>query len=293
MNNGLHAAELEKDAKREQRMFLGLTLPALVLVGGIVALPVGWLFALSFTGNDGGFSLEHYQRLWESKSYARIFRTTFEVSFITTGLCAVFGYPLAYCLSQASRKTANLLMLCVLLPFWTSILVRTYAWLALLQRRGLVNQWGTELGLWEEPIKLVHNLGGTLIGMVHIMLPLMVLPLYAAMKSIPVDYARAAANLGASPTRAFVSVFLPLSAPGLLAGTIIVFVLCLGFFITPALLGGGRVIMVANRIHTDIELFYNWGAAGALGAVLLVLTLAVLFASSKILGAGGWPGAAK
>ena len=288
---GLYAQELRRDAAREKLALVALTFPALALVAGIVLVPVGWLFALSFTGDGGGFSLEHYSRLVESRSYARVFRTTFAVSALTTLVCAAAGYPLAYMLSQAKSKTANWLMIAVLLPFWTSLLVRTYAWLVLLQRRGLVNRWGEELGLWDEPLQLVHNLGGTLIGMSHIMLPLMVLPLYAGMKSIHPDYARAAAGLGAGPARAFAGVFFPLSLPGLSAGAVIVFVLSLGFFVTPALLGGGRVIMAANRMQTDIELFFNWGAAGALGAVLLALTLAALYAASKALKNDAWFGA--
>jgi putative spermidine/putrescine transport system permease protein/spermidine/putrescine transport system permease protein len=160
--------------------------------------------------------------------------------------------------------------------------VRTYAWLVLLQRKGLVNTWGIELGLWDEPLALVHNLSGTLIGMVHIMLPFLVLPVYGSMRAIDRDYVKAAANLGATPTQAFWQVFAPLSLPGLVAGSLIVFVLCLGFFVTPAVLGGGRVVMVSMQIASNIELFYNWGAASALGVVLLVLTFAILWASSKI-----------
>lgn len=286
-----NAGALSRAAKNEQWALLGLALPAFALVFFVMLLPALWLFGLSFTGDDGQLSLEHYRRMAESKSYARIFRTTFEVSVLTTLICALLGYPLAYLFSQLPRKTANLLMISVLLPFWTSLLVRTYAWLVLLQRRGLINDWGTSLGFWDEPLKLVHNLGGTLIGMVHIMLPLMILPLYGGMRSIGADYARAAANLGAGPVRVFTTVFLPLSLPGLLAGAIIVFVLCLGFFVTPSLLGGGRVIMVSMRIQTDIELFFNWGAASALGVVLLILTLLVFYLSARFLNIKQWMGA--
>ena len=160
--------------------------------------------------------------------------------------------------------------------------VRTYAWLVLLQRQGLINGWGMKLGLWGQPLTLVHNLGGTLIGMVHIMLPFLILPLYGSMRAIDRDYLKAAANLGAGPTQAFWRVFLPLSLPGLFAGGLIVFILCLGFYVTPAVLGGGKVIMVANRIANDIEIFFNWGAASALGVVLLVLTLIILWAASRL-----------
>ena len=278
--------ELRRAEMRERFALFSLALPALLLIGLMLLAPTLWLFGLSFTNDNGDWTLEHYRRLAESKSYARIFRTTFEVSGLTTLFCALLGYPLAYLLSQAPQRTANLLMIAVLLPFWTSILVRTYAWLVLLQRKGLINEWAAEIGLWEEPLKLVHNLGGTLLGMTHIMLPLMVLPLYAAMKSIDRDYARAAANLGAGPARAFATVFFPLSLPGLLAGAVVVFVLCLGFFVTPAILGGGRVIMAAMRIQTDIELFFNWGAAAALGVILMALTIAVLWIAARILRTG-------
>jgi putative spermidine/putrescine transport system permease protein/spermidine/putrescine transport system permease protein len=276
-------AELKRDASRERLVLFGLCSPALLLVLVIMVLPVGWLFWLSFLGDDGSFTLEHYQRMVESKSYARIFRNTFEVSLLTTGICILAGYPLAYFLSQLPRRMANLCLITVLLPFWTSLLVRTYAWLVLLQRKGLINEWAMDIGLWDEPVKLVHNMTGTLIGMVHIMLPFLILPVYGSMRAINRDYLKAAANLGASPTQAFWQVFLPLSLPGLFAGALIVFVLCLGFFVTPAVLGGGKVVMVSMRIATNIEFFFNWGAASALGVVLLLMTLAILGAATKLL----------
>lgn len=281
-NAAPNALPLRRDAWRERAGLLGLALPALVLVTVIMLLPVGWLFYLSVLSDAGTFSLEHYRRMWEQPSYARTFWTTFQVSFLTTGICVLLGYPLAYFLSELPRRTANLCMIAVLLPLWTSLLVRTYAWLVLLQRRGLINGWGMELGLWDEPLALVHNLTGTLIGTVHVMLPFMVLPLYAAMRSIDRDYLKAAANLGATPARAFWQVFFPLSLPGLTTGCLIVFILCLGFYVTPAVLGGGKVIMVSSRIANDIEIFFNWGAASALGVVLLVLTVLLIAVASKV-----------
>ena len=279
-----HAAQLRGDAVRERWSLFSLSFPALLLVIAVLVVPVGWLFYLSFLSDAGAFSLEHYRRLATQASYARIFRTTFQVSLITTSICILMGYPLAYLLAQLPRRIAAICMIAVLLPFWTSVLVRTYAWLVLLQRQGLVNDWGVGLGLWSEPLPLVHNLSGTLIGMTHIMLPYMVLPLYGSMRAIDGDYVKAAANLGASPMRAFRSVYLPLSMPGLAAGATIVFILCLGFYITPALLGGGRVILVSMRIATDIEMFFNWGAASALGVVLLILTVALLWLASRLVG---------
>jgi len=277
----MNATGLRRDEHMERLKLFGLSSPALMLVMVILVIPVGWLFYVSFIGADGSFSLENYERMITRKSYGRIFWTTFEVSLLTTGICILIGYPLAYFMSQLPPRLANLCLIAVLLPFWTSLLVRTYAWLVLLQKNGLVNNWAISLGLWDEPIKIVHNLNGTLIGMVHIMLPFLILPAYGAMRAIDRDYIKAAANLGASPRRAFWTVFFPLSTPGLFAGALMVFVLCLGFFVTPAVLGGGKVIMVSMKIVSNIELFVNWGAASALGVVLLVLTAGVLWIASR------------
>jgi len=277
-----NARGLRRDERVERLALMSLGGPAVLLALVTMVLPVAWLFGLSFLADDGSLSLMHYRRMLEQPSYARIFVATFKVSFITTAVCIVLGYPLAYVLAQLPRRVANLLLIAVMLPFWTSLLVRTYAWLVLLQRQGLVNTWGMALGLWDEPLVLVNNLFGTLVGMVHIMLPFLVLPVYGAMRAIDRDYLKAAANLGASPTVAFWRVFFPLSLPGLLAGSLIVFIICLGFYVTPAVLGGGKVIMVSNQIASDIELFFNWGAASSLGVVLLVLTLVFLWIASRL-----------
>jgi putative spermidine/putrescine transport system permease protein/spermidine/putrescine transport system permease protein len=274
---------LRRDERLERLKLFGLGSPAMLLILVILVIPVGWLFYVSFIGADGTFSLENYERMLKRKSYARIFQTTFEISFLTTGLCILIGYPLAYFISGLPTRIANLCLITVLLPFWTSLLVRTYAWLVLLQKRGLVNDWGISLGLWDEPIKMVHNMTGTLIGMLHIMLPFLILPVYGAMRAIDRDLMKAAANLGASPKRAFWTVFFPLTLPGLFAGSLMVFILCLGFFVTPAVLGGGKVIMVSMQIVSNIELFVNWGAASALGVVLLVSTMVILWVASRFL----------
>ena len=274
--------ELRRLAAREGYTFFGLTLPYLVMVMALIAIPVGWLFYLSFIGRDGTLSLENYERMWKSKAYIKIFITTFKISILTTIICAAIGYPLSYFMSQLSRKWANICMVAVLIPFWTSLLVRTYAWLVLLQKKGLVNNILIDAGIIAEPLKFVHNTTGTLIGMVHIMLPFLILPLYANMRAIDKDCMKAASSLGATPSRAFWTVFLPLSLPGLLAGLRIVFVLCLGFYVTPAILGGGKVIMAAMKISSNIELYFSWGAASALGVVLLVVTGIILFIASKL-----------
>ncbi len=282
MKSGENAAELKAQARSETLQLGSLTLPGLLIVGAIVLAPITWLFWLSFR-NANGFTLEHYERLLHP-SYMLTLQTTFELSFLVTGLCIVLGYPMAYLMTQVRERMAALLMLFVLFPVWTSLLVRCYAWLVLLQRRGVVNNWLLDVGLVESPLRLMHNFTGSAIGMVHIMLPFMILPLYASMRSISRDYMKAAANLGASPVKAFWQVFVPLSLPGLAAGIIIVFVLCLGFYVTPALLGGGRVMMWSMQIERNVTYYSDWGAASALGVVLLVMTIAVLWLVGRVIG---------
>ncbi len=264
-------------------MLLGLAAPSILIIIAVIMIPLGWLFYLSLIGKGGEFSLVNYQKMIEYKSYARVYLTTFEVSFLTTLVCILIGYPLAYFLAQLPQRMAGIFMLTVLLPFWTSLLVRTYAWLVLLQKKGLLNEFAIQIGLWETPVKLVHNMTGTLIGMAHIMLPFLVLPLYGAMRRIEPDLMRAAANLGAKPVQVFWKVFFPMSLPGMVAGSLIVFVLCLGFYVTPAVLGGGRVVMVATQITAILENQFNWGAASALGVVLLIATLIILYLAGRLL----------
>lgn len=278
----LNQDALSKQGKSEKWMLLSLAAPITLIIFVIIVIPVGWLFYLSFVGSDGQFSFEHYEKMYQYKSYARVFITTFQVSLLTTLICILIGYPLAYFLSILPLRVAGIFMLAVLLPFWTSLLVRTYAWLVLLQKNGIMNDFAISAGLWDSPIKLVHNMTGTLIGMVHIMLPFLVLPLYGSMRKIDRDLMHAAANLGASPMVAFWRVYFPLSLSGMVAGSLIVFVLCLGFYVTPAVLGGGKVVMVATQITAILEHQFNWGAASALGVVLLLATLLVLYIASRL-----------
>lgn len=279
-----NADALAAQARRETWRIFSLSLPGLLLIGVILFLPIGWLFGLSFIERGAGLSLLHYERLLHP-SYLKTFQTTFELSFLVTFVCVLLGYPYAYLMINVSNGLRSLLLTAVLFPFWTSLLVRTYAWLVLLQRRGVINSWLIDAGLIDEPLRLVHNFTGTAIGMIHIMLPFMVLPLYATMKSIDKDLLRAASNLGASPIRAFWQVFVPLSVPGLFAGLVLVFVLCLGFYVTPAVLGGGRVMMWSMQIERSVAVYADWGAASALGVVLLVVTLAILWLATRLFGA--------
>ena len=280
----LNVAALRRSTRNEQFRLLALCAPALLLIGFVVLGPIGWLSSLSFVGPDGP-TLLHYERLIHP-SYKLTLITTFQLAFLVTAICLVLGFPVAYLAAQMPSRGASLVMLCVLFPFWTSLLVRTYAWLVILQRRGLVNTWLQGLGLIDEPLRLVYNFGGTVVGMTHIMLPFMVLPLYAAMKAIDPGYMRAAANLGASPIRAFWQIFVPLSRPGVVAGLVVVFVLSLGFYVTPALLGGGRVMTWSMQIERSMAVYSDWGAASALGVVLLVITVGVLWLVSRLVSFG-------
>ena len=276
-----NAAGLRADEARERYSLLGLSGPALFLVSLLVFIPVGWLFWLSLI--DGGeLSLAHYRRIADATHF-RIFYVTFEISILVTVLALLLGYPLAYLMSQLPPRWAGLCMIFVLIPFWTSLLVRTYAWLVLLQRRGLINQTLQDWGLIDAPLRLVHNYTGTVIGMLHIMLPFMILPLYAALRSVDANYMRAASNLGATPVRAFWTVFFPLSLPGVIAGSLLVFILSLGFYVTPALLGGGRVMMVSMKIQQNAGLYFDWGAASALGVVLLAITFVIFWVLGRFM----------
>ena len=279
-----NAAELAARGRAEKLRIFALSLPGILIIGVIIFVPVAWLFALSFMEMGGGLSLAHYERLMHP-AYYLTFQTTFEISFLVTLICVALGYPYAYVMTQATGIWRSILLVAVLFPFWTSLLVRTYAWLVLLQRRGLINNWLVGSGIVDEPVRLVHNFTGTAIGMVHIMMPFMVLPLYASMRSIDRNLLLAASNLGASPAKAFWQVFVPLTLPGLFAGVVLVFVLCLGFYVTPAVLGGGRVMMWSMQIERSIAVYADWGAASALGVILLVVTLAILGVMTRVFGA--------
>jgi putative spermidine/putrescine transport system permease protein len=267
--------------RREHGLLLALASPALLVIVALVLLPVGWLMWQSVYHD--GFTIENYRRIFSEDIYWRSFLLTFRISLFVTLLALLLGYPVAYAAASAPKGWSILILSLVILPFWTSVLVRAYAWLALLQRTGVVNQLLQYFGLAEEPLALVHNTTGTVIATVHILLPFMVLPLYATMQKIPNDLIQAGASLGGSPSHTFWRIFLPLSLPGVLAGTTLVFVLCLGFYITPELLGGGRTIMVSMLVSRNVELYDQWGAASAVAVVLLAGVFAIFLVVSRFI----------
>jgi putative spermidine/putrescine transport system permease protein len=247
---------------------LALVSPALLVMLLLIVVPVGWLAWQSIY--QDGFTLENYRRILTEDIYWRSFALTFEISVAVTVLTLLLGYPLAYAANAVPKGWSVVILALVVLPFWTSVLVRSYAWLVLLQRTGVINQVLRDLGLIDTPLALVHNTFGTVVATTHILLPFMVLPLYAAMQKIPPELIQAGASLGGGPWHSFRRIFLPLSLPGVLAGTTLVFVLCLGFYITPELLGGGRTIMVSMLVSRNVELYNQWGPASAVGVVLLL-----------------------
>ena len=222
----------------------------------------------------------------EGAIYRDVLLRTFWVSASVTVICLLLGYPLAYLIATSGPRISGLLLLLVLLPFWTSLLVRTTAWVVVLQSQGVINS----LLAWmhiidaDAPLQLIYNRIGVLIAMTHILLPFMLLPIYSVMKGISPVYLRAAASLGARPSRAFLRVYLPLSLPGVSAGALLVFILALGYYITPALVGGPRDQMVSYFIAYFASNVINWGMAAGLSAMLLILVLILYFVYNRLVG---------
>ena len=218
--------------------------------------------------------------------YIKLFWRTLWMSMLITILTVILGYPVSYLLASLPVKTANMLMIMVLLPFWTSLLVRTTSWIAMLQSQGILNDLLVWIGVIgdEERIQLIYNAIGTVIAMTHILLPFMILPLYSVMKTVPPSYMRAARSLGATPWTAFWQVYLPQTVPGISAGGILVFILAIGYYITPALVGGQSGQFIGNLIAYHMQGSLNWGLAAALGVMLLLLVMGIYGLYSRVVG---------
>ena len=222
----------------------------------------------------------------DQRIHITIYLRTLGVALTVTLACLALGFPLAYLLAHLRDKTANLLLILVLLPFWTSLLVRTTAWMVVLQKEGVINSLLQTLGLIAEPLPLVFNRFGVVTAMTHILLPFMILPMYSVMRQIPASYVRAARSLGASPSTAFLRVYLPQCVPGIGAGALLVFILALGYYITPALLGGSTDQMISYFVADNMGRSLNWGLASALAAILLAAVLALYAIYDRIAGPG-------
>ncbi|MCC6468891.1 MAG: ABC transporter permease subunit [Alphaproteobacteria bacterium] len=282
-------------AQRARPAWIGLwpILPALLFLGFLFLYPVAqllWLSALDKASGD--LTSAHYVRLFASPLYVKVLRITFEIAGWTTVFVILGAYPVAYYLATSSERRRNALMLWVLLPFWTSFLVRTFAWIVLLGRNGAINKWLQALGITGEPLDLIYNFTGVMIGMTHALMPLAVMTMVSVMENIDANLPRAASTLGARGGQAFWRIYFPLSLPGVAAAGLLVFITALGFFITPALLGGRLETMITQVIITQIQTMMNWAFGGAVSMLLLVAALIVFYLYDRALGMSTLAGSA-
>ena len=244
--------------------------PALFLVI-FMLYPMLSMLKLSFTAKDmSGFTFDAYMKFFTTNVYFKVIILTLKVSFFVTLFTLLLGYPVAYVMTKCSRRVSSLIMIGVMIPFWTSLLVRTYSWMILLQSDGLINNILMKLHIISEPIQLLNNTVG-------------VYKSYPVMKGINVNVVDAARTLGATKTKAFIKVYFPLSVQGISAGCILVFVMGIGYFITPSLLGGSDDAMISQLIQVQVSKLLDWQFASALSVILLVISLAILYASRKIM----------
>ncbi|TYL74217.1 ABC transporter permease subunit [Bradyrhizobium cytisi] len=265
--------------------------PLVLLLALFLVYPVGQLLLLSVYG-DNGFTLAQYRQLFASSVYLDVLLITLNISLVTTLVCVITGYPIAYLISVVDKERKTTLLFWVLLSFWTSFLVRAFAWIVLLGRNGVINKLLISLGIISSPASLLYNFGSVLVGMVNALLPLAVLTMLAVMENIDRTLPRAAATLGARPGMAFWRIYFPLSLPGVAAAGIMVFVTAIGFFIVPALLGGRRETMITQLIIDQVQQTMNWGFAGAISVLLLFVVFIVFAAYDRLLGLSTMTGAA-
>jgi len=255
----------------------------LVVVFLLFVVPMAELVSLSLSGDGAGISWAAYSELLRPV-YARLFLFTIELGLVVTILCLVLGYPIAYLLAHFRSGIARWLLLALFLALWLSVLVRTYGWIIILQRHGALNTLLLDAGLIRSPLALVYNSFGVYVGMVHLLLPFMVITLVPALRTIDTNLIRAALSLGASPLTVFWRIYFPLSLPGAVAASMLVFGMALGFFITPAILGGGNANTIAMAIKDQVQVLADLRLASATSVVLLVISLAILAAYERTAG---------
>ncbi len=239
-------------------------------------IPILKLFKLSFV-DQNGFTLKYLSQVFTEKVYFQVILLTLKTGFIITILSILLAYPVAYFLVKTkSAKLKKFILLVIMIPFWISLLVRTFSWIIILQDQGILNSFLIYIGLINKPIHLLYNGISVTIGMVHVLFPFMVLNIYSSMESIDMQLVQVAEVMGAKPMRAFWGIFFPLSVPGILSGSIIVFVLSLGYFITPSLLGGSQNMVISTLIQNNISATLNWPLAASLALVLFIITMILL-----------------
>jgi putative spermidine/putrescine transport system permease protein len=265
----------------EQARYLGLTLPATLLLAVFFVVPLLQVLWLSVSEPQVGF--ENYREIFDSPLVARIWLTTFRVCLLTTFFSVTLGYVVAFAMTRVGERHRTIMISCIVMTFSFSILVRAFAFIILLRNEGVLNQALVGSGLISEPVRLVRNEIGVIIGMVHYGLPVAILALYSNMRGVGDTYVAAARGLGATPLQAFRMVYLPLTKPGILSASILVFIYSLGFFIIPTLLGGGRVVMIAEYIRVGFEETLRWGQATMLSTTLLVVVVVILAAMARFI----------
>jgi ABC-type spermidine/putrescine transport system permease subunit I len=252
-----------------------LLLPPLAFVLVLFIVPLMQVIWGSVFAPD--FTLKHYERIVETPVYAQVLLRTLRVAALTTAFCVLLGYPAALLLASCTAKTRNWLMLCVVVPFFLSMLIRNFVWMTLLQRSGIINRNLIDWGLISQPLPLMYNEFGMLVTMTNMLLPYTIFPILSSLLAISPDLRHASSSLGATPLRTFATVTLPLSLPGVAAGGLLVFIVSLGFFITPALVGGPKQMMISNLIDFSVREVLNWPFAFALANLLLCVTLALYY----------------
>ena len=261
-----------RSRRRRWSLELWILVPILAYLAVFYVYPLGRILVLSVYGSKG-LTVDHFVRMITVPVYGQVLMRSFRIATLVTIACFVLGYPLACFLSRLKPRHVAMVMPIILVPFTISVLVRSYAWMAILGRQGVVNTFLIRLGVIHEPMEILYSDAGVLLGMVHILLPFFILPAYSVMARIDKDLLKAAAIMGAGPARAFFEVFVPLSLPGIIGGGLLVFIQALGFFVTPALLGGPQDTMISMLIKLQISQLLNWGFAAALSTVLLVATV--------------------
>jgi putative spermidine/putrescine transport system permease protein len=256
-----------------------LVLPLVLLLCAFFILPIGRILWISVS--DPSLGVGNYARLGSNEALQRVLLTTFRIASITTVVAVLLGYLVAYVMTHAGPVHRLWIMSFVLIPFWVSVLVRTFSWLVLLRKEGVLNSSLLAAGLVSSPVEWVYNELGVLIGMVHYMIPFAVLPIYSSLSGMDQRLANASRSLGAGPLRTFFSVTLPLSAPGIVASAIVVFVFSLGFFVTPAVLGGGKAVMIAEYVNVQILKTVRWGIGTMMASLLLLAVFFLLLLLSR------------
>lgn len=260
-------------------VYWALVLPALLMLTAFYLYPLARVLWISVTEPELG--LGNYLVLFDSQTVQNVLWRTAWISVVTTGITVALGYVVAFALAHVQRRQLVVMLFLIVMTLWLSVLIRAFSWIVLLQSQGLVNQALMALGLVDWPLQLLRNEVGVIIGMVHFMLPLAVLPIYANLSGLNKKVMQASAVLGANGWQTFAWVYLPMSKPGLIVSTLLVFVFSLGFFVTPAILGGGRVMMLSEFISFQFQELLRWGIATMLASTLLISTLVILAIASR------------